>query len=103
VEYRVKKVPVVIDFRLAWFNTGGYNSRIYAYEQDMTSGFSFSPLYDEGYRTYFMVRYDITQQVSCRLRLSQTNFFNSTTIGSGFDRIDVNTRTEIKLQLTGRF
>jgi hypothetical protein len=103
VEYRVKKVPVVIDFRLAWFNTGSYDSRIYAYEQDMTSGFSFSPLYDKGYRTYLMVRYDITQQVSCRIRLSQTNFFNSTAIGSGFDRIDANTRTEIKLQVTGRF
>jgi hypothetical protein len=103
VEYRVKKIPVVIDFRIAWFNTGSYNSRIYAYEHDMAAGFSFSPLYNEGYRSYVMFRYDITRQISCRIRLSQTNFFGNTTIGSGFDAIDANTRSDIKFQLSARF
>jgi hypothetical protein len=103
IEYRVKKIPVVVDFRLAWFNTGSYESRIYAYEQDMTTGFSFSPLYDEGYRTYLMVRYDVSSRLSCRVRVSQTNFFNSTSRGSGNDAIDTNTRNEIKLQLVMQF
>jgi hypothetical protein len=102
IEYRAEKVPLIFDFRFAWFNTDDYNSRIYAYEQDMTAGFSFSPLYDEGYRSYLMARYDITRQLSCRVRLSQTRFFNKDFISSGYDLIDSNTRTEIKLQLVAR-
>jgi hypothetical protein len=102
IEYKIKKIPVTIDFRLAWFNTGSYESRIYAYEQDMSTGFSFSPLYDEGYRTYLMARYDF-RTMSCRIRIAQTNFYNKTSIGSGPDEIKGRTRSDIKLQLIARF
>lgn len=101
-EYRFEKIPVILDFRFAWFHTGDYNSRVYAYEQDMTAGFSFSPLYDIGYRTYLMVRYDLGTW-SCRLRFAQSNFYNKAAIGSGPDEIKGHARSEIKLQLIARF
>ena len=102
IEYRVKKIPVAIDFRLAWFSTGSYESRIYAYEQDMATGFSFSPLYDEGYRTYLMVRYDFGK-LSFRFRFAQSNFYSKDILGSGYDEINGHIKSEIKLQLTARF
>jgi hypothetical protein len=100
VEYRLEKLPLILDFRIAWFNTRDYSARVYAYEQDLTAGYSFSPLYWQGYRTYLMFRYDVSPSLSCRLRLSQTGYFHHDTIGSGYDEIDANTRSEIKIQLT---
>ncbi len=101
-EYRFDAIPVVVDFRFVWFNTDDYSSRIYAYEQDLTSGFSFSPLYNEGFRTYLMLRYDVTQQLSFRFRLASTSFTHEHTMGSGYDEISGNTRSEIKLQMIAR-
>jgi len=101
--YRFRKIPLILDFRLDWFNTDDYDTRIYAYEQDLTAGFSFPPLFRAGYRTYLMIRYDITQALSCRLRVSQTHFFNEDTIGSGYDEISSVNRSELKFQLVARF
>lgn len=101
-EYRFEAVPFVVDFRFAWFNTGDYSSRIYAYEQDLTSGFSFSPLYEQGFRTYLMLRYDVTPQLSFHVRLASTRFTHENTMGSGYDEISGNTKSEIKFQVIAR-
>jgi hypothetical protein len=103
IECHPFNVPVSLAFRLAWFNTDSYDSRIYAYEQDLSSGFSFAPLYMSGYRTYFLIRYDISRNLSCRLRVSQINYVGKESISSGLDKLEGSTRTEVKLQLTARF
>jgi hypothetical protein len=103
VECRPFPVPVSLSFRIAWFNTGSYDSRIYAYEQDLSSGFSFAPLFMSGYRTYLMIRYDISNALSCRLRISQINYVGSETISTGLDKLEGSTRSDVKLQLTARF
>jgi len=38
--------------RLAYFHTDGYNSRLYAYENDVLYSFSIPALYGEGIRAY---------------------------------------------------
>jgi hypothetical protein len=103
VAFQPERIPMTFYFRLAWFDTDSYDSRIYAYEQDLSSGFSFSPLYSRGYRTYFMVRYEISHSLSCRLRLSQSNYLDKSFVGSGLDKINSSMRTEIKLQLSAKF
>ncbi len=80
-----------------------YDSRIYAYEQDLSSGFSFAPLYMSGYRTYLLIRYDISRNLSCRLRVSQINYVGKESISTGLDKLEGSTRSEVKLQLTARF
>jgi hypothetical protein len=102
-EFRSASLPLVLNLRFAWFNTDSYDSRIYAYEQDLSSGFSFSPLYTRGYRTYCMIRYDLTSSLSFRLRFSQSNYFDKSEVGTGLDMIAASTRSEIKLQLSARF
>jgi hypothetical protein len=103
IECRPFAVPLSLAFRIAWFNTGSYDSRIYAYEQDLSSGFSFAPLFMSGYRTYFMVRYDISKVLTCRLRLSQINYVGKESISTGLDKLEGSTRSELKIQLTARF
>jgi len=103
VEYHPLKIPVSFAFRIAWFNTGSYNSRIYAYEQDLSSGFSFAPLYMSGYRTYLMIRYDINRYLSLRFRISQINYAGKESISTGLDELQGSARTELKLQLAAHF
>jgi hypothetical protein len=103
IECQPFRVPLFFDFRIAWFNTGSYNSRIYAYEQDLSSGFSFAPLYMNGYRTYVLIRYDMSRNLSCRLRVSQINYMGRESISTGLDKLQGSTRSEVKLQLIARF
>ncbi len=103
VRYESKKLPLVMDLRLAWFNTGDYSARIYAYENDLSTGFSFTPLYDSGFRSYVMVRYNLSENLSFRIRLSNTYFSNQQEVSSGWDKINTPTRTDLKLQLALKF
>jgi hypothetical protein len=102
LSYKIRKIPIGIDFRLAWFKTGDYASRIYAYEDDMTTGFTFSPLYNQGFRYYVLFSYHVASQVAFRIRFSQTNYTKVTSLGSGYDMIDGHTRSEIKIQIVAR-
>jgi hypothetical protein len=56
-----------------------------------------------GYRTYFLIRYEISRALSFRLRVSQINYMGKESISSGLDKLEGSTRSEIKLQLTARF
>ncbi len=87
--------------RLQYFETEGYNSRIYAYENDVLYGYSIPAFFDKGFRYYLTLNYDLTKKLSFWLRLAQTIYQNRASIGSGLDEINGNRRTEIKLQ--GRF
>jgi len=102
-EFSFKKVPVVLDLRISLFNTGSYASRIYAYEQDMTSGYSFSPLYGKGCRSYIMIGYKIGKQTSLGIRWSNIYYFNKEEIGSGWDVIHSATKNDIKFRVSYRF
>ncbi|MBN1143218.1 MAG: helix-hairpin-helix domain-containing protein [Bacteroidales bacterium] len=103
VRFESEQLHLVVDARLAWFNTGDYSARIYAYEHDLSTGFSFTPLYDSGLRSYIMVRYNLSENLSFRVRLSNTYFSNRQEISSGWDRINNPTRTDLKLQLALKF
>jgi hypothetical protein len=103
LEYRFKTLPVIVDFRLSLYDTDDYSSRIYAYEQDLLAGFSFSPLSDKGYRTYLMARYEIKENIALTARFSRNHYMNKAVIGSGYDEIDRNTKNSIKIQFTVRF
>ena len=101
--YESAQLPLAVDVRLAWFNTSDYSTRIYAYENDLSTGFSFTPLYNSGLRSYVMVRCNLSENLSFRVRLSNTYFTNRQEISSGYDRISAPARTDLKLQLALKF
>ncbi|MDB5205109.1 MAG: helix-hairpin-helix protein [Flavisolibacter sp.] len=91
------------NIRLQYFETGGYNSRIYAYESDVLYSFSIPAFFDKGFRYYFMISYDLTKRLSLWLRIAQTLYRGKEVIGSGLDEIQGARRTEIKFQATYSF
>ncbi len=84
--------------RLQYFETDGYNSRIYAYENDVLYSYSIPSFSDKGFRYYLTLNYDLGKKISFWLRWAQTIYRNKTTVGSGLDEINGNRRTELKLQ-----
>ena len=84
--------------RLQYFETDGYDSRMYAYENDVLYSFSIPVFYDKGFRYYVNFNYDVTQKLTIWLRCAQTVYKNKTVIGSGLDELAGNKRTEVKVQ-----
>ncbi len=89
--------------RLQYFETDSYNSRMYAYENDVLYSYSIPVFYDKGYRYYINLNYDLNERLSVWARFVQTIYSNKIIVGSGLDEIQRNKRSEIKLQLIASF
>ncbi len=96
--YKPMLNPISGVVRLQYFETGGYNSRIYAYENDVLYSYSIPSFSDKGFRYYATFNFDLTRKVSIWLRWAQTIYKNKNMIGSGLDEIQGNKRSELKLQ-----
>ena len=97
--YKPMVFPVSIIFRYALFQTGSFDTAIYAYENDIL-GENYIPAYHgKGYRTYLMLRYRMTKKLMVEGRLSRWFLPDETSIGSGYEQININHKTDIKLQV----
>ncbi|MEO7524580.1 MAG: helix-hairpin-helix domain-containing protein [Ferruginibacter sp.] len=91
------------NMRIEYFETEGYNSRLYAYESDVLYYFSIPVLYDKGYKYYFNVSYDVSKKLSLWGKWAQTIYSGKTSLGSGLDEIKGHIKTEARLQLLYKF
>ena len=98
-----QKWPVKVYFRLAYFDTESYNTRIYAYENDVLYSFTVLPYYGNGIRSYINLSAKLSRNVSLWLRLSQTHFVDRDVISSGLLEVEGPRRTEVKAQLRIKF
>ncbi|MEI9935259.1 MAG: hypothetical protein WDM71_10520 [Ferruginibacter sp.] len=86
------------NMRLQYFETDNYNSRVYAYEDDVLYSYSIPVFYGKGFRYYFNFKYDVSKKMSLWFRWAQTIYKDQTTIGTGLDEISGNKKTEVSLQ-----
>lgn len=91
--------PLSYSARLAWFNTMSYNSRIYAYENDLLYTFSIPAYFGKGFRTYLNVKYRISKKLDLWLKAGNTFWSDRETISSGYNEIFGKNKTELKFQL----
>ena len=103
VIYRSLASPFAITVRYALFDTDGFDSRLYAYENDVLYAFSFPFYSDKGSRAYILLRYRVTRSIDFWIRYAQTFYTNRDVIGSSLEEIQGNTRSEIKAQIRYRF
>lgn len=102
--YKKLKFPFTFTLRYALFDTKGYDSRVYVYENDVLYSYSVPALYYKGQRAYFLVNWDITRNVEIWVRVARTVYDNQTVISEGsMNEIDANHKTELKLQLRLKF
>lgn len=98
MHYRFSQ-PLSANIRFQYFETDGFNSRIYAYENDVLYSYSIPSFFDKGIRYYSNINYDLNKKLSFWVRWAQTVYTDKTLIGSGLDEINNNKRSEGKLQI----
>ncbi len=95
--------PLQFTMRYAIFNTDDYDSRIYAYENDLIYEFYIPPFFYRGSRYYLNLRYRGIRNLMIEARYSRTYYDNQETVGSALNEIDGNTQTVVKAQIKYSF
>jgi hypothetical protein len=100
--------PWSANIRLMYFETQGYNSRLYAFENDVLNNFSVPSFFDKGYRYYINLHIDLTSALKvltgkianteCWFRCAQTLYSEKNVVGSGTEEISGNKKTDFKFQ-----
>jgi hypothetical protein len=103
LDYKPMSSRLAGNLRIAWFNTPSYDSRIYAYEDDVLYG-SGSGLYNgKGIRTFLNLNFRATRQLRVWVRYAMYLYPGRATIGTGLDEIKGSKKSDIKLQLRYQF
>lgn len=86
-------------FRLAYFDTPSYDSRLYAYEHNVLYGFSFPAYYYRGFRAYLNLRWRPLPFATLYCKLGATYYPNRSTLSSYLSRVDANHTFDLTFQL----
>ncbi|MDX2247802.1 MAG: helix-hairpin-helix domain-containing protein [Bacteroidia bacterium] len=89
--------------RYALFDTPDYDTRVYAYENDVLGFSSIPPYYQTGSRYYVIVGWKPHPKLDLWVRVAQTRLWKTDGIGTGLDEILGPSKTEVKFQLRLRF
>ena len=84
--------------RLALFDVGSYDARLYVAERGLEYDNGSTSLYGKGMRFYFIARYNL-KGFTIALKYSVTAYVDSETVGSGYEQIDKPHRQQFRLQL----
>ncbi|MDB5248211.1 MAG: hypothetical protein JWQ40_2605 [Segetibacter sp.] len=101
--YKPFAKPVSFNGRMQYFETDGFESRLYAFESDVLYSFSIPLFIGKGLRYYINCNYDLSKKMTVWFRWAQTIYANKTSISSGIDEINGNKKSEIKFQLVYAF
>ncbi len=96
--YKPLLKPLSGSLRLQYFETDGYNSRLYAYENDVLYSYSIPVFSGKGYRYYINLNYDVSRRISLWLKVAQTYYLDREIISSGLDQINRPYRTDLRVQ-----
>ena len=99
IGYHTHDSNIVVWGRIGYFKTADYDSRLYAYENDLLYNFSFPSLYGNGIRTYLSGKFKISKKIEMRIKYGESLYFDENQIGTGDYEIDGNRKSELKIQL----
>lgn len=102
--YRKTGKPMIVTLRYAVFDTKSYNSRIYAFENDVLYSYTVPALYYKGQHVVVMVNREIGRHLEIWLRLARTVYDDQTRISAGsLNEITASHKTDLKVQIRFRF
>lgn len=87
-----------IDARVTMFETEGYDSRVYQFENDLLYVLSNTMLFDQGQRMYILFNYEPTDWLELWMKLSTTIYEDRRTISSGLNEIQGDRRSDFGIQ-----
>ena len=84
---------------IGYFHTDDYNSRLYTYERGVLYNLSFPCFYGKGIRMALNTRVDFTSHLMLTGKIGMTKYFDRQVIGSGLQRINGSSMTDLEVQL----
>ena len=99
ITYKPLSKPISFSFRYALFDTDGFNSRIYAYENDVLYSFSIPAYFYKGSRTYLTLEYNLTRKIDIWFRYAQFYYNNRTETGTGLTETKGPIRSDFRIQV----
>jgi len=103
IDYSPLFAKITGNMRIAYFNTPSYNSRIYAYEDDVLYSFAFGMYSGKGFRTYLNLKFNLAKKLNIWARYAMYYYQQVESVGTYLDEIDGNKKSEIKIQLRYQF
>jgi len=103
INYHPLSTKLSANIRIAYFDTPSYNSRIYAYEDDVLYGSSFGGYNGKAIRTFVNLRYRLLRQMDLWIRYALYAYQDRKIIGSGLDEIAGSKKSDFKLQVRYQF
>ena len=94
---------LMVDARIALFETDSFTSRIFAFENDMLYVFSSAALSGTGQRGYILLRYTASRNIDLWMKYAATIFEDRQSVGSGLDESLGNVRSQLGIQMRVRF
>ena len=73
-------------YRFSIFNTDDYNSRVYAYENDLSSVYTMKAWNDKGYAMHLIVQYHVNKIVQIKTKFAGVRYSDEHVTGTGNDR-----------------
>ncbi len=95
--------PISGNLRLAWFSSPSYNSRIYAYEDDVLYASTSGLYFNTGVRTYVNIRYQLSRSLNVWARYAAYIYKDLAVTGTGLDEINGNIKSDVRFQLRYQF
>ena len=89
--------------RLACYSTEGYNSRVYAYENDLLYYFAIPEFHGKGVRSYLNLKWQPCKLMTFYFKGGYTLRNDATIMGSGNDATEGNHRFDLRAQLCLKF
>lgn len=94
-----RKTGLKMQYRLGWFKTDSYQSRIYAYENNVLYGYSFPAFMGEGWRTYLNLSWKPVNRLTCYLKAGFVIYPRQEVISSGVTQVDSNRLYDLTFQI----
>ena len=85
--------------RYGIFDTDGYNSRIYAYENDQAYAFSMPAVYGRGTRFACLLKYRFRGVLDLGLKYGVNSYANVESVGTGLSEIQGNVSSDVSVQM----
>jgi hypothetical protein len=98
IEFATKWLKAKFWLRACFFDVMEYDSRIYAYENDVLYDFTSFMHYGKGVRGILMSKFSPADWLDLWIRLS-TIYYTNKYIGSGWDEVEGNRQNEIEVQV----
>ena len=98
IEYSPEWLKAKFWIRACFFEVMDYESRIYAYENDVLYDFTSFMHYGKGVRGIMNIRFSLADWLDVWLRLS-TIYYTNKNIGSGWDEVEGSRQNEIEMQV----